>query len=439
MLLMWISLLGARPSRGVALGLGAAAIMAVMVLQFRRRLPRPQLPRLSEFASPHPAINLLLAPPMLMLLAAGAFVLIVATGMPVVNWDAFNIWAAKAKILANAPLTPRPAYLTDVTRSFSHLDYPLLLPMLLAGAYGTMGQMNEQLGKLVLPVLLVAQALLTYAGARLWLGRLPALLVAVLAICPRIVVEFAIDYTAEMPLATFMLGSYVYLARWIMLHRRADAALCALFTVFAANTKNEGIAVAGIIAMLLVIFAILARRDMRISAWLDVGTSFAILSIGIGIWLLWRRGLPHSDENYPGRLSIQLIWANLGRLGLIFRMFRYSMTSPVGIQLWGYLWKLIPLVAILGWGGFSKPATLALWALFLVHLGVYAFIYVITSWDVQTLIRDSMHRLLMHVAPNAALLIAAHWGAAMQRSAITPILPVESDADVAQGHPAAPA
>jgi hypothetical protein len=37
--------------------------------------------------------------------------------------------------------------------------------------------------------------------------------------------------------------------------------------------------------------------------------------------------------------------------------------------------------------------------------------YVITPWDVMALMRDSLHRLLIHVAPTAALLVAAHWAA----------------------------
>jgi len=47
-----------------------------------------------------------------------------------VEWDAFAIWGFKAKVLTHEALRPTPAYFHDLTLSYSHLDYPLMVPFL---------------------------------------------------------------------------------------------------------------------------------------------------------------------------------------------------------------------------------------------------------------------------------------------------------------------
>ena len=63
----------------------------------------------------------------------------VALSSPLVEWDAFAIWGFKAKVLVHEALRPAPAYFHDLTLSYSHLDYPLMVPFLTAGAYAAMG------------------------------------------------------------------------------------------------------------------------------------------------------------------------------------------------------------------------------------------------------------------------------------------------------------
>jgi hypothetical protein len=87
-------------------------------------------------------------------------------------------------------------------------------------------------------------------------------------------------------------------------------------------------------------------------------------------------------------------------------------TAMFQVSLWGVLWLLILPLAALGWRAFTQLHVLVLWGILLLHLGLYTLMYVITPWDVQALMRDSLHRLLIHVAPTAALLLAAHWAAA---------------------------
>jgi hypothetical protein len=86
----------------------------------------------------------------------------------------------------------------------------------------------------------------------------------------------------------------------------------------------------------------------------------------------------------------------------------YCMTA---FDLWSGFWLVVPIVAALGFRAFARPQTQALWAMLLIHLGLYVLIYVITSWDVQALMGASLQRLLQHLSQTAALLLAAHWAA----------------------------
>jgi hypothetical protein len=290
MLMIWISMLGLRPGRGVVFFLGAAALVTLTVLLKRGRLPRPRLPEPPE--SPW-QMNFLLILPLMFLVLAMSMGLLMAVGLPIIGWDSFVMWGLKAKVLHSDALTPRPDYFTDVRLGFTHLDYPLLLPMLEAGAYGMVGEMREQLAKTVLPMLFAGEMLLCYAGARLWLRRLPALTVTTLLICLPMGLEFCSVGTAEFPLATFWLGSVLYLIRWVQTGQRSDAILCALFAVFVANTKNEGLPLAAMAAMAMGVMALIRARVWGRRALIDAAIAFAIVSVGAGVWALWRSDIPH--------------------------------------------------------------------------------------------------------------------------------------------------
>jgi len=80
---------------------------------------------------------------------------------------------------------PDTAYFHDLTLSYSHLDYPLMVPFLTAGAYAAMGTVDDQTGKLVSVFLDVLIVPMVYLGLRWKLRRLPAAcLSAILAMLP---------------------------------------------------------------------------------------------------------------------------------------------------------------------------------------------------------------------------------------------------------------
>jgi len=400
-LMIVASLLGIAPGRALLIIIAIVAIVVLVMSLRRGRLPQISLPLLQSPVWFNP-VSLV---PILALAAGNIAVLIVAMGFPLFEWDSFVIWGLKTKVLSYSALTPRPGYFSDLRFNYSHLDYPLLLPMLITGTYGMMHEVNEQLGKVVLPLLYAAQTLLVYSGARLWLGRLGSLLLTVLLICAPTSLQIAGLGNADMALTTFHLGSTLYLVRWIGQRQRCDIILAGVFSVFAALTKNEGMPLAGIAALVAMVFSVFIWQRQT---WVDLGIFMLILILGVGLWLMCRAGVPHSDENYPARLTWSVLSQNAGRLPTILRTFLDYLDDPRG---WGGLWLLLPLLAMLGFRAFARVDTGALWMLLIMQLGLYVMVYIITPWNVDKLLNVSVARLLMHAAPTAALILAAHWSA----------------------------
>src|SRR5439155_6948525 len=90
--------------------------------------------------------------------------------------DAWAIWSLKAKVVTREALNPRPAYFTTLSLSYSHLDYPLLLPFLTAGHFAMQGAMDDRASQSIHFFLYVGLITSVYAISRANLRRPAAML-----------------------------------------------------------------------------------------------------------------------------------------------------------------------------------------------------------------------------------------------------------------------
>src|SRR5437867_6289777 len=100
----------------------------------------------------------------------------------------------------------------------------------------------------------------------------------------------------DLALAAFYVGSIVYLVRWIAAERAADLAFAMLFSVYAAFTKNEGLALALVNAVVLGTFCLV--RPTRSRGWLGLAAYGLGLLVLLGPWLMFRANLPKTHEDY---------------------------------------------------------------------------------------------------------------------------------------------
>jgi len=334
-----------------------------------------------------------------------AIVSIHAVAQPVYELDAFAIWALKAKVLAHESLWSRPEYFSDPAFSFSHQDYPLLVPFLVAGVYGAIGQTNEYLGKSVFLILYLAFVFQVFTALRWKLNRPTSLLLTVLAVSLPPVLRWAGAGTADLALTLYYAGAVFYFLRWLEKERRSDLVMSILYSVFMAFTKNEGFAAMLLVAGLMLLFSVLSRSKTKL-------VSFGFFSAGILLlyfpWLWWSRALPHTHENYGARLRPDLLVQNLDRVGVIMGEFcrRASNWSR-----WSGIWLLLPTVAIIDFRGWKNRSVVALWLLLLAQITLYVVIFVVAPWNVQELASAALERLLVQMVPLVVFLIGLHWAA----------------------------
>jgi hypothetical protein len=341
--------------------------------------------------------------PLVITLAALVMIMVVALSSPLSEWDAFAIWGFKAKVLTHEALRPTPAYFHDLTLSYSHLDYPLMVPFLTAGAYAAMGTMDDQTGKLVSVFLDVLLVPMVYLGLRWKLRRLPAAcLSAILAMLP-VMFRYAGVGCADLPLTMFYAGSIFYVARWIDRQQGQDLTLAILFSAFAAFTKNEGAVLALMNGAVLLGYGLWNGRRR---AWVGAAVFFAGLLAVDAAWLIWSRGLPRTHEDYGSKLLSPLVVTHLPRLKEIIPAM---LVQTAELQVWGLLWIMVVMLALLGWRALARPYVLALWILLVMHLMVYALAYSVTPWDLAVLMPMTMDRLLLHAVPAVIFLAGWHW------------------------------
>lgn len=398
LLLFWASLVGFAPSRMLLASIGVLTLASLLLLARQSRLPR-----LAVTATDWETGDAWMFLPLTLVAIALVAIAVGALAAPLVEWDAFAIWGFKAKVLAHESLRSSPAYFQDLTLSYSHLDYPLMLPFLTAGAYAAMGTVDDQTGKLVSVFLDVSIVPIVYLGLRWKLRRLPAAcLSAILAMLPAMF-RYAGVGIADLPLAMFHAGSILHVARWIDQQRGQDLVLATLFSAFAAFTKNEGVMLAAMNGVVILGFGL---WDGRRRAWLGAAAFFAGVLAVNAAWWAWSWDLPRTHEGYGQKLVSSLVLTNLPRWKeIIPAMLSQTRELPV----WGSLWMLAGVMALLGWRASTRRPVLAMWFLLGLHLMGYALAYSVAPWDLAVLMPVTLDRLLLHTVPAVVFLTGWHW------------------------------
>jgi 4-amino-4-deoxy-L-arabinose transferase-like glycosyltransferase len=399
--LFLLGLVGIRPTRMTLTALGAIALFGAAVIVLKRRTA---FPGVTPFAKnlglvrggASAILSLVLV---LFLCVVGTY----AMAFPLFEWDAFAIWGYKAKVIAADGIFPRPDYFTDVSLGYSHLDYPLMTPFLMAGVYGALGQVDDRLAKMFTVVLFLGLTCLVLAFARRRLNAPSALAVTVVVMGTPQMLRWAGSGYADIPLAAFFTGTVFCLVQW---WEEADWRYCILGGVmagFAAFTKNEGL-VFGVLSCCVVIVPVFRNSQWRrrlAGAGLHLG-SFLLLILP---WIAWSAGIPRINEYYAAHLSVSELIEKADRLALIGGSYADSALS---IEKYGLVWIVLLASAIFGWRAFFNRGTIMGWLLLVAQLTSYTLAFVVTPWDVGRHMAAALDRLLMHVLPLAGMLIGIH-------------------------------
>jgi hypothetical protein len=319
---------------------------------------------------------------------------------PVIEWDAFSIWQLKAQVLAILPLHPRPMYFSNVNLNYSHLRYPLLVPMASAGMHAMTGRLDDW-GKLIAAFWYLGMCLAVYASARRLNGATAALTATALLACLAPISHFGGSGTAEMAITAMFACSVVCILLWRESQRWGYVILAGLLGAMMAWTKNDGI---GMAAVNVIVVAFTGKNWKR-----SLTAALLMAVIGAALyapWPIYIGGLPKTDENYAERLNPHNLAANAHRLWDVLAGFGWELLNW---RDWGLFWIILAVLTVLESRRFANGAIRVIGALMILHLALYVPVFMVTNWNLDELMPVTLGRLFMHFAPAGAILIGAFW------------------------------
>lgn len=315
---------------GVPVGVGAAvAGLAAIALAARRvglprqlaraRLPRPSAEQLAALAVTGVALVVLGY-------AFRAFVV-----RPLVDFDAWAIWAPKARLLYQDPGAAPAAIRSGL---YGQSPYPLALPTLQALGFGSMGRFDgaligAQFAALAFGFVAALWALLERRARPLAIS----LCAAAIVVAPQFLFQLLTHY-ADVPLGLFIGLGVAAAAAWTVSPDDGWLLACAVaFIGMGALTKSEGtlFAVAAAIALLATQVGPAWRTRLR-PALVAVGAIALILLP----WQIYCAAyhLKTSDYNLSDAVSLGYLREHSDRLGPVLRELGKQLTVT---HQWGYL------------------------------------------------------------------------------------------------------
>ena len=308
------------------------------------------------------------------IVALGAVLLTGSSKLVVFSNDEWAIWAMRGRTLSLAGHLD-PAVFQGGAAQYQHLDYPLLVPSLIAWADGIAGHPDDSGAHVLLILLTLGMlAVVGWAANRLAGPYAGVCSVLLIAGTPRLLAPYGLRVFADVPLAAFAVALLLVLAIWIVHGDSRMLAVAAALAVGTAAVKDEGVvfALAALLAALVVPAQVRhARRQVLFAA----GTMIASMLP----WLAWTRAhgiesdlingqtlTPHHLRQVAGYsgLVVRLIvhyWPGYGWWGIAGGVFAVvlAVTVPRLRRLAAYL-CLAWLIAVVG-----------MWAQYVISAGRY--------------------------------------------------------------------
>ncbi len=410
-LLFWIALLGLTPSRTWILILFFVSLIAFFsakswhlrpfMRNFQQRIKKNRtISKILNFHKPNylntiQKISLLIA--IIAVLISFAIIILNTVFTPLWDIDSFALWGIKSKAIFFTSLN-KNAYFHRVGYGFSHLEYPLLVPLLNAGTYICVGETSQTLGKLLYIPLFISFSILLYHSALERLSSIIAFGFAAILLSSPAILQWSAVGTADIYMAIFYAMTLFFSISYLETKNKFHFLLAIFADVFMVFTKNEGIPIA--IINIFLLFAFTFQTNLTTKQKLTM--IFSVLSV-ISLlipWFLWSEDIPRIHENYPQQITKILNPENLSRIPRIALAF---MSQGGDFFRWGIFWFI--LIASLLFPA-KRSAFLFVFISLFANFALYFVIFVISPWDVNYLSISALERLLLHLSIPAYFTIS---------------------------------
>ena len=386
-----LSLLWPGQALRLELALMAAGAMTVVARRFaRRKGPETEPPRRREPFDP-------VALALFALLAAVVAIFVYLDLRYAFLWDGFQIWASRAQLIFSAGGL-EPSWYTGDFYEKRVLEYPPLIPLYESLLCFVRGRFDFDFVKPVFLCFYPSMLVSTYAATRTLASRRWSLTAALLlALLPMISTGSAAGGYADMPQAAVVAavvsaglrGKSSSAKGWI------DPLPWLIGTLL--TVKSEGLILAVLAAAAVLLFVI-SRRPVRWPDWRGIGV--VVLFAGLRAWYTAWLGV-HDPTYGPVDAS------HLARIpSLLGELIRLSLAYLFDPSTWSFFWPAFLLAsAVVMTSGSLRVRCVA--AATLGGLLSCSSVFLFTNWDLSLHMEQAFQRLLSHLAPAAAVVIAA--------------------------------
>lgn len=321
-----------------------------------------------------------------------------------VGWDGLFVWGIKARYFFLSGGVPQP-YFTDLSREWSHIDYPFLLPISEALVYRAAGTPDERLIMVVIAAFVLCLVVLLHELVRTARGEGMALTAVLLLLTLPAIWSFAEQGMADLPLAVCLLAGGGLVARWLERPARLRQLLLGAFLMtLAVWVKREGLMVWLAAGIAVGLWSLAASVRARRLLWRPVLCYLAPATVLVP-WLADLYLHHVVDRNYV-RPSLAWLVQHGDRLPVLAHALEAQLTRAAD---WGVAWLLLAAVLLLNPPLRSAGRALLLWLL-VAHLLSLPFIYTFSTWVPYTdHVASSIDRLVLQVVPLALLLLALNF------------------------------
>lgn len=396
-LAFWISLI--RPSAGLPFALAAIAaslLVEIGLLSVQAIRAGPRFPSIGHLSVKSVSLAVLPAP----ILIYEAYVLLTSVIHSGPNWDGTFVWEIKARYFAALGGVP-PGFFQDLSREWSHLGYPLLLPLTEALTYRAIDRSSQGADMVITATFVLGLLVLLYELIRRAQGPGLASVFALLLLTVPATWDNALQAFADLPLALFLVAGTWLVYRWFDQGRRiSDLILGGVLLAFAIWVKREGFVIWGTTAAALVAWTAVIGVKHRSLVWQPV-CAFVGPIVVVLPWLitLWRFGVPEQD--YVG-FSATWFLHHADRVPAVIQvLFAQFLLFPT----WGIVWILIGAGALL-----RPPRSLGrgyLLGALAAHILSLTIVYTFSAWTpFMDQVKSSIERVVFQVLPLGLLLLA---------------------------------
>jgi dolichyl-phosphate-mannose-protein mannosyltransferase len=316
------------------------------------------------------------------------------------QYDGLAIWNMRARFIFRGGAGWTDAF-TKILSSWSHPDYPLLLPLSVVRGWYYVGSDTTIVPGLIAIAFALATVVLMFSSVAVLRGKTQGYLAGLVLLWPALYIRMAVSEYADIPLGFFILATIVLLYLHDRTQKSSLLILAGLTAGLAAWTKNEGLLFLASVITARIAFSALFPGQRRL--WIS---RLAYFSMGLMPVLLTLvcfkfRFAPANDllSSQEFHLTASKL-RDFSRYATILKAFKDQI---LGFDGWhtNPLYFLVIYTFCLGVRIETRDRIVtatAITTICLVALG-YFFIYVTTPHDLMWHLRSSLARLLLQLWP----------------------------------------